>query len=131
MNAVYLFLFVLLCMAIALWAVMRAKAGSKRTSRSRSSRKSGSSSALSADERLRTPAVSALSSKEEVWAARRREAGSIDAEREPAPYARAWTLDQDGDYDGYSRRNRHRVSPAPVKKTAVKKDRRAGGGGKN
>lgn len=128
----YFFLFVVVCLALALWALQRSKSDGKRVGRRAGAASSGKkaarrSSALD-DQRLRTPSMAPIAYKEEVWAARRKFALGEKTDEDPVPYGTAFTIDQDADYDGYSRRDRHRLSPAPPKRTVAEKPRKTAGG---
>jgi hypothetical protein len=68
------------------------------------------------NEQLATPENNRLSSNEEVWQARRRHVGLVSEDSGKTKGQRyfKYRTESEPEYDGYSRSDRHRVTPAHI-----------------
>ena len=111
MEIIYFLIFIGICTFAVVWVTRRSKSATNPASRH------DSKNASLVNESLTTPASNRLSHKEEIWDKRREQARkSISARKKFVPKFEAATEAQ---YDGYSRRGRHHLTPSEqVKKEA-------------
>ena len=108
METIYFLVFIGVCAFAVVWATRRSKTGTDLGSRRTPTRNN-----LHSD-KLLTPGNNRLAHKNELWEARRKHATKgINSRQQFIPKSEAA---KEAQYDGYSRRDRHHVSPTEAVK---------------
>jgi hypothetical protein len=102
MGIIYFLLFIAACFGILMWVSHKSARERDLARRMPSARKPKAS-------KLHTPADNVLSHREEIWHTRRHNAAASVAKTNR--YVPRSVSSQEPEYDGYSRRDRHHLTP--------------------
>ncbi len=108
METIYFLIFIGVCAFAVIWVTRRSK---KRTDLG--SRRTSARNNLHSD-KLLTPADNRLAHKNELWEARRQQANKDLRSRQQ--FIPRFEAAKEAQYDGYSRRDRHHVTPSEAVK---------------